>query len=141
VCQAGKFLKVSPGVLLELEVAEENASVLKDRIRHLLDYADVKQLQQACRVLKTLMNPRVQILFLDQAPMVGLFFRLDLHDIRRLRSLRSLYQLEAATISLLQCSISVSHNPGVVDERTGSVFTAYKAVCQSIQNLLKPVSF
>ena len=56
LCQAGRFLKVSPEVLLELEAAEENASVLKDRIRHLLDSADVKQLQQAYRVLKALMT-------------------------------------------------------------------------------------
>jgi hypothetical protein len=128
VCQAGKFLKVSPGVLLELEVAEENASVLKDRIRHLLDYADVKQLQQAYRVLKTLMNPRVQILFLDQAPMVGLFFRLDLHDIRRWRSFRPLHKFEADTVSLLQRLICVSHNPGVVDEHVRPVLTANEPI-------------
>ncbi len=57
ICEAGKFLKVSPGVLLELEAAEENASLLKDRMRHLLDTADLKQLQQAHRVLKALIVP------------------------------------------------------------------------------------
>lgn len=57
VCQAGKFLKVSPGVLMELEAAEENVSILKDRIRRLLDSADVQQLQEAYRVLKALMMP------------------------------------------------------------------------------------
>jgi transcriptional regulator with XRE-family HTH domain len=57
ICQAGRFLKVSPGVLLELEAAEENASVLKDRIRHMLEAADVTQLQQAYRVLKALLTP------------------------------------------------------------------------------------
>ena len=57
ICQAGKFLKVSPGVLLELDSAEDSATVLKDRIRHMLDAADVKQLQQAYRVLKALLTP------------------------------------------------------------------------------------
>lgn len=57
ICQAGKFLRVSPGLLLELEAAEENASVLNDRIRYLLETADVKQLQEAYRVLKVLMTP------------------------------------------------------------------------------------
>ena len=57
ICQAGKFLNVSPGVLLELEAAEENATVLRDRIRHMLDSADLKQLQQAYRVLKALVTP------------------------------------------------------------------------------------
>ena len=57
ICQAGKFLRVSPGVLLELDSAEDSAAVLKDRIRHLLDSADIKQLQQAYRVLKALLTP------------------------------------------------------------------------------------
>lgn len=57
ICQAGKFLKVSPGLLLELEAAEENASLLKERIRRLLEPADVKQLQRAYRVLKALIMP------------------------------------------------------------------------------------
>jgi hypothetical protein len=72
--------------------------------------------------------------------MVGLFFRLDLHDIRRWRSFRPLHKFEADKVSLLQRLICASHNSGVV-ERTGSVFTAYRAVCQSIQNPLESVSF
>jgi transcriptional regulator with XRE-family HTH domain len=57
ICQASRFLKVSPGLLLELDAAEENASVLKERIRRLLDAADVKQLQRAHRTLKALLQP------------------------------------------------------------------------------------
>ena len=57
VCQAGRFLKVSPGVLLEFDAAEENASALKEQIRRLLETADGKQLQRARRVLKALLEP------------------------------------------------------------------------------------
>lgn len=57
ICQAGRFLKVSPSVLLEIDAAEESVSVLKERIRRLVDTADVKQLQRAYRVLKALVEP------------------------------------------------------------------------------------
>lgn len=57
ICQASRFLKVSPGLLLELDVAEENTSVLKEEIRRLLEDADVKQIQRAHRVLKALLAP------------------------------------------------------------------------------------
>ena len=57
VCEASRFLKVSPSVLLELDAAEENALLLKERIRRLLEAADIKQLQRAHRVLKALMEP------------------------------------------------------------------------------------
>ena len=57
MCQASRFLKVSPGLLLDLDAAEENISVLKERIRRLLETTDVTQLQKAYRVLKALLEP------------------------------------------------------------------------------------
>ena len=57
ICQASRFLKVSPSLLLELDAAEENSSVLKEEIRRLLEGADVKQIQKAHRVLKALLEP------------------------------------------------------------------------------------
>jgi len=57
ICQASRFLKVRAGLLLEIDATEENASVLKERIRRLLDTADVTQLQRAYRILKALVEP------------------------------------------------------------------------------------
>ncbi len=70
----------------------------------------------------------MQILSWTRGRIGGLFFSLDLHDIRGLRSFRSLHEFEADTVSLVQCSISVSHSPGVVDEHIGSVFTADESI-------------
>jgi transcriptional regulator with XRE-family HTH domain len=57
ICQASRFLKVSPSLLLDLDAAEENSSGLKERIRRLLETTDVKQIQRAYRVLRGLLEP------------------------------------------------------------------------------------
>jgi transcriptional regulator with XRE-family HTH domain len=57
ICEAGRFLKVSPGLLLELDAAEETTLVLKESIRRLVETTDLKQLQRAHRVLKALLEP------------------------------------------------------------------------------------
>jgi transcriptional regulator with XRE-family HTH domain len=54
ICQAGRFLKAP---FLELEIAEDNPSVLKKRIARDLDIATVQQLQRVHRVLKALISP------------------------------------------------------------------------------------
>jgi transcriptional regulator with XRE-family HTH domain len=56
VCQAGRFFRVSPSLLLELDAAEENVPVLKQRIQRLVETVDMKQLQRAYRVLKALLE-------------------------------------------------------------------------------------
>lgn len=56
ICQASRFLKVSPSLLFEFDAAEENVSVIKEQIRQLVDSADVKQLQRSRRVLKALLE-------------------------------------------------------------------------------------
>lgn len=56
ICEAGRFFKVSAGLLLELDAAEEDSSVLKERIRRLLETTDIEQLQRAQRVLKALLE-------------------------------------------------------------------------------------
>ena len=57
VCQASRFLKVSPSVLFDFDSAEENVSVLKDRIRRLVETADFTRLQKAHHVLRALLEP------------------------------------------------------------------------------------
>lgn len=57
ICQASRFLKVSPSLLLDFDAAEENPSTLKERVRRLLETADVKQIQRAHRILKVFLEP------------------------------------------------------------------------------------
>lgn len=57
ICQASRILKLSQDPLLELEAAEESRTVLKERMRRLLDAADITALQRAHRVLKALLEP------------------------------------------------------------------------------------
>jgi len=57
ICQASRFLKISPALLLELDVAEEGIPALKERIRRMLDGLEVAQMQRAYRVLKALLQP------------------------------------------------------------------------------------
>lgn len=57
ICEASRILKVSPSVLFEFDVAEEDPSVMMEKIRHLLEDADIKQLQRAHRVLRGLLEP------------------------------------------------------------------------------------
>jgi transcriptional regulator with XRE-family HTH domain len=57
ICQAGRFLNISPSLLLDLDFAEESLSALKERIRRLIEAADVAQLQKVHRVLKALLEP------------------------------------------------------------------------------------
>jgi transcriptional regulator with XRE-family HTH domain len=57
VCQASRFLEVSPSLLFDFDAAEENVSVLKERIRRVVETADMTQLQKAHRVLKALLEP------------------------------------------------------------------------------------
>ena len=54
ICRAGRFLKTP---FLELEIAEDNPSVLKKQISRTLDRADLEQLQRVHRVLKALVSP------------------------------------------------------------------------------------
>lgn len=54
ICQAGKVLKAP---FLELDIAEENPSVLKKRIIRELDAIGIDQLQRVYRVLKALVSP------------------------------------------------------------------------------------
>jgi hypothetical protein len=49
--------------------------------------------------------------------------------------------LEADTISLLQRPISVSHNPGVVDEDVGSVFAGDKPIALGVVEPLDPALY
>lgn len=57
ICQTGRALRIPPSTLFDFDSVEENASALKDQIRHLLDPADVKSLQRVRRVLKALLEP------------------------------------------------------------------------------------
>ena len=54
ICQAGRFLKAP---FLELEIAEDNPSVLKKRIARDLDTVGIELLQRVHRVLKALISP------------------------------------------------------------------------------------
>jgi transcriptional regulator with XRE-family HTH domain len=54
ICQAGRFLKAP---FLELEIAEDNPSLLKKRIARDLDTVGIEQLQRVHRVLKALISP------------------------------------------------------------------------------------
>ena len=54
ICEAGRFLKAP---FLELDIAEDNPSVLKRRIARDLETAGVDKLQRIHRVLKALVSP------------------------------------------------------------------------------------
>ena len=54
ICQAGRFLNAP---FLELEIAEDNPTVLKKRIASDLDTVGVAQLQRVHRVLRALIAP------------------------------------------------------------------------------------
>ena len=54
ICEAGRFLKTP---FLELEIAEDNPSVLRKRIARDLDTAGVERLQRVRRVLMALISP------------------------------------------------------------------------------------
>ena len=53
---------------------------------------------------------------------------LNLHNINGLRALRALHDLEGDAVAFFQRPISLSHNPGVVDEDIGSIFAADEPV-------------
>ena len=52
----GDSLEVSPATFFEFEDQEVDARILKTRVNQLLDNSDVKQLQQALRLLKALLK-------------------------------------------------------------------------------------
>jgi transcriptional regulator with XRE-family HTH domain len=54
ICRAGRFLNAP---FLELEIADDNPSVLKKRITRDLDTVEVEQLRRVHRVLKALISP------------------------------------------------------------------------------------
>ena len=80
----------------------------------------------------------MQILSWTKARIGGLFFSLDLREIRSLRSFRPWDEFEADTVSLLQRSISVSHNSGVVDGHIGPVIATDKSIAFGIVEPLDP---
>jgi transcriptional regulator with XRE-family HTH domain len=57
IFRASRVLKISPGLLVEIDAAEDNPSVVRERIRRLLEAADAKQIQRVHRVLKALLEP------------------------------------------------------------------------------------
>lgn len=57
VCQASRFLKISPSVLFDFESAVDNPSIVKQQIHALLEPRDVKALQRARRILKAFLEP------------------------------------------------------------------------------------
>jgi transcriptional regulator with XRE-family HTH domain len=57
ICQASKFLEVSPSLLFDFESAPDDPSVLKHEIRNLIESADFEGLQRIRRLLKALLEP------------------------------------------------------------------------------------
>ena len=57
VCQASRFLRISPSLLFDFDSATDNPSLLKEQIRTLLEPADGRDLQKARRMLKALLEP------------------------------------------------------------------------------------
>ena len=57
ICQASKFLRISPSLLFDFDSATDNPSVLKEQIRTLIETADVTGLQKVRRLLKALLEP------------------------------------------------------------------------------------
>jgi transcriptional regulator with XRE-family HTH domain len=54
IVELAKVLGVSPGTLLEFESEEVNPQILHEKIISVLENRDMKQLQQALRILKAL---------------------------------------------------------------------------------------
>jgi transcriptional regulator with XRE-family HTH domain len=54
IVELAKVLGVSPGTLLEFESEEVNSQILHEKIISVLENRDMKQLQQALRILKAL---------------------------------------------------------------------------------------
>jgi transcriptional regulator with XRE-family HTH domain len=54
IVKLAKVLGVSPGTLLEFESEEVNPQILHEKILSVLENRDMKQLQQALRILKAL---------------------------------------------------------------------------------------
>jgi transcriptional regulator with XRE-family HTH domain len=54
IVELAKVLGVSPGTLLEFESEEVNPQILHEKIISVLENRDIKQLQQALRILKAL---------------------------------------------------------------------------------------
>lgn len=57
ICKASKALRISAGLLFDLDMAEERPSVLKEKIQRRLQGVEIGQLQTVYRVLKAILDP------------------------------------------------------------------------------------